>query len=384
MSSAKTVLAKCLIAGLFCSGAMAFALLTAHRRSASQNSRGVPAEFAPVAAVVVTQHLFEKRYAGRDILRTALAAGAKVLIALDANILGDQAGWLDSLGLSPEERRIVTLLPVPVESQWVRDFGPIPIFRDAARLTFVEGVYPHNQEADIAFSKRLASSLAVAHEGMPIYFEGGNFLTDGRRCFMSSLVPDAQIFADARNGEEGKTDPRAATALELRNRIGCLDVILIENPPHPHIDMYAKIVSPDTVLVGELEEKTLSLFRDQEGVAPLDYQRLQATLDEAAAQLAKHLRVIRIPVPVPFRGTNRNFTNALLINGHALVPSYDRMGFDYDNYPDQELKDYYENKVRGIYEAQGFQVTFANADALIYNGGALHCVALQIPTPPRL
>ena len=341
----------------------------------------MPGEFEPVESILMTHHLFGERYGGLAIARAALAAGANVKIIAGATdgIGVDTAAWLTALGFSSEEHARIQVLPIPVDTQWVRDYGPVLVMGAQQRLRFVDGVYPHDADLDDAFTGALAKMMGVDDEPMPLYMDGGNLLSDGKRCYMSAPRAKAEIVPLADPNAVPKIDARAAIHDAYTARLGCTTIAWIEQPPHEHIDMYAKIVTPDTVLVGEVTDRTLALFRDEDGQVPLVFRELKESLDGVANQLSAYLKVVRIPAPVPFRGTLRNFTNALLVNGKAIVPSFASYGFDYDEYPDKELEAYYEAEVRKVYSGVGFDVVFVNADALIHNGGALHCVALQIP-----
>jgi agmatine/peptidylarginine deiminase len=106
---------------------------------------------------------------------------------------------------------------------------------------------------------------------------------------------------------------------------------------------------------------------------------IKARLDELAVILSAHFKVKRLPMPLPYRGVFRTYANSLLVNNTAIVPRYHRYGWNYDDYPDAALAADYESKVAAIYREFGYDTRFVNADGLIFNGGAFHCVALQIP-----
>jgi agmatine/peptidylarginine deiminase len=84
-------------------------------------------------------------------------------------------------------------------------------------------------------------------------------------------------------------------------------------------------------------------------------------------------------MPLPYRNTFRTYVNSLLVNGTAVVPRYSRYRWNYDSDPNATLTKLFESKVTTIYKELGYRVRFVNADDLIFNGGAFHCIAVQIP-----
>src|SRR5690606_37071267 len=106
--------------------------------------------------------------------------------------------------------------------------------------------------------------------------------------------------------------------------------------------MFAKIVSEDLVLVSEIVPETIAHLKKDLGFVPENVTALKASLDQAAAQLARFKTVRRLPMPIPYRGGFRNYVNSILVNGTAVVPRYRRFGWGYEEYPDQPLAEYYE------------------------------------------
>jgi hypothetical protein len=116
---------------------------------------------------------------------------------------------------------------------------------------------------------------------------------------------------------------------------------------------------------------------------PPELKQLQESLDRKAQELARYLEVVRLPMPMPYRGTFRTYANAALVNGRALVPSYRRFGWRQEEYPDAALAPYYEQRAREVYRAAGYDVQFLEADGLAFNGGAWRCVTAPIPATQK-
>jgi agmatine/peptidylarginine deiminase len=140
-----------------------------------------------------------------------------------------------------------------------------------------------------------------------------------------------------------------------------------------HIDMWAKFLNNNTVLVNQLEPATAqtdSSFSD-------NLQAIHAYLEARVADLqAMGLTVVRIPMPLPLAGMTRSYTNSLLLNGTALVPVYRNPA------PDQDLFGDYERRVKAAYEAAGFKFVPILSDSMIAQGGAVHCVTMQYGMMP--
>ena len=62
----------------------------------------------------------------------------------------------------------------------------------------------------------------------------------------------------------------------------------------------------------------------------------------------------------------RSYTNSLLVNGTAFVPQY-------------ATDPVHGPRVEAIYQDLGFKVVWVPSDSLIRDGGAVHCVTMQVP-----
>src|SRR5690606_24587989 len=105
----------------------------------------------------------------------------------------------------------------------------------------------------------------------------------------------------------------------------------------------------------EVHQETLRLLEKQNGFVPMEAEELQADLDRMAAEFAKYLKVVRLPMPLPFRNTFRNYTNALLVNKTMIVPTYEAPSGGLYRYPDEALKGFYASKVATTMTALGFE-----------------------------
>lgn len=340
-------------------------------QAAPSPSREPVPEYAPVAAVLLSADLFEADYHAPELLQAITWAGAEALIALPGPGDGRKlTARLRQSGVSEAALAHTRIVSLPHGNIWMRDYGPLPVFDAQRGLLFLDFRYSDpSSRANDGFPQVAAKALGLPVERVDVELDGGNFLTSGDFCFTSAA--DLPI---TRN-----SNPGAEALPKFGRRLGCRTTVVIRNPPHAHLDMWAKIVDDHTVLVNELDDATLAAAGGQLGQVPDDLKELRDALNSKAEELSRYLKVKRLPMPLPYRGAFRTFANALLVNGHAIVPSYARYGWNYDDYPDAALEQDYEARVRRVYESAGYQVRFINADALVYNGGAFRCVTSPVP-----
>jgi agmatine/peptidylarginine deiminase len=348
----------------------ATAALTSLPALAAPRVEPVP-EYAPVQAVLLSEDLFSAGYHAPELLAAITAAKAEPWIVTAASRkTSELEAQLLEAGAKPEQLKAAAFFSIPHGNLWLRDYGPVMVREGDApgSLAFVDLKYDGAASVNDDFPRALGKRLAVPTSYVPALVDGGNLLTAGDFCFTS-----AEKKASLEDGP-------VAFAKRHGAALGCKTVLVVENPPHEHVDMWAKVVARDTVLVNELSADSLKLVEAQYGHIPPDVEELKSRLDGGARQLEKAgMKVERIPMPLPYRGGFRTFANAVLVNGTAIVPSFKRFGWGYDDYPDAKLESSYEEAAKRAYERHGFRTSFVNADGLIFNGGGFHCVLLQIP-----
>lgn len=312
------------------------------------------AEFAPTDKIVLPIGLFQFNYQAAKLVQEIRKAGATV------EIVGQKT--LTEEGDVPTHDPTVD---VDHTNIWLRDFSPIP-FRTKREVRYlgIDSGTPDPENA--AFGEMLSKQLSLAYLPTSAALDGGNFLTDGTNCYMSGPLGESKIETSERDHDVKKT-------------LGCRRLVLIENPPHVHIDMFVKILDSKSVAVNEITAASLDLAKDSLGDIPLDILELKNSLDGAAKQLEKYLHVVRMPMPVPYKNTFRTYTNSILVNGTAIVPDYKHYREVGGSYPDESLLAELRQKASDIYRQFGYKVAFVNADNLIYNGGAFHCVSMHLP-----
>ena len=320
----------------------------------------LPAEWEPSEAVVITWPVL---YPGfwdfyRDLV-TAIAPAARVDVLIPHAIyalavlsyLGE--GW-------PGDRRL-RLLVTASDDIWIRDYGPLTCIDKASRRVMTDAIFDPPEMLfanDDSFPVRYAAHLGCASRPLALHLEGGNLWSDGE----GTLVTTEGLYA--RNFPMPPDDVRR----QLLAGFGAETLIVV--PPlrmegTGHIDVFAKLATPDTVLV--TEPRSIVNGRRLAAVAEV----LRASRNAAGSTY----RVVELPgVPAYCNwGVSRiwpTYTNALTVNRRVLVPTY--------GFPERDaaaLAVY--RQAMPDHEIIGIDArTAANA------GGAVHCLTMQIPAAP--
>ena len=298
---------------------------------------------------------------------------------------------------------------------WARDWGPTSARMrrkeagERSDAVFIEANYfvsrPYQDGAPLGFVEYLRGRMredpevelfegevgGVLHGSLPVYLSWGNFLIGGDA---HGFVASAPLFARIEGMEDREKRIFARwIARVLRRDVGCRRVSILETMPYErtgHIDMWGKFVSAETILVSSLEEgQRVDVPKPFVGV----FDEIRAYLDERAQEIeGMGYRVVRIPNPVPIFTRDeemifRSYANSLLMvgedgRGTAFVPRYARSKVGLwggrAEYPDAGKAEEAEKRVEAVLRDAGYEVMFVPADDLIAEGGAIHCVGMQV------
>lgn len=250
------------------------------------------------------------------------------------------------------------------DSVWMRDYGPQFVY-DTADSDW--GVVDFHYYPGRALDDR-TPALVAGYRGVPlidrqteqvVYTEGGNLNHDGLGC----VVYSRRTYERNPGVPEDVIDQRILTAFQA-NRAIVPEAPALDGTGH--VDMFLKIIGPDTVLVGQYAP-------DQ-----VDYQTLEACaelFENSTNGEGKLWHVVRIPQPnVYFYSfiwpVVRTYTNSLIANSQVLVPVY--------NIPqDQEALAIYQNLMADR------TIRPLDATGIISSGGAWHCVTMEVPGPDQ-
>ena len=272
---------------------------------------------------------------------------------------------------------------------WARDWSPLTGKTASGENRLLDFNYYPNRQTDDFTAQSFIDALPYERVSIPVYNEGGNFMSnDDGVCMMTSRVTDA-------NRDQYFSEDMILNADQIkayyREFAGCRQVHIFPRIPYEgtgHIDMWAKFLDNDTVIVNEIRDELLAL-PNMESWQRQRVKEVQSFLEARASQIAAlGYDVVRIPMPAPVfstGGTNmfRSYANSLLVNGTAMVPRYlsparNELGVN-GRYVDSGLLKAYENEVISIYEGLGYNFKWVNSDDTIAIGGAIHCTTMQVP-----
>lgn len=247
------------------------------------------------------------------------------------------------------------------EGIWTRDFGPWTAVDADGNPAFIDVIYYPNRRRDDAVPTLMGRYFNAPTYRAPVEIEGGNFMSDGAgRCFFSSKVLEVNVGSDAQD----------LTDL-FYDYLGCEYSVILEplyGEETGHIDMFSKLVGPNTMLVGEYSERDDSM---NSYLLERNVQKIR----RFAEQTDWPLEIIRIPMPAPRRsGAYPSYTNSLIVNDTVIIPIY----------PSQPQ---YERAAIAAYQrafSRAYRFITLNADDIIEMGGAIHCTTMGFVTSPAL
>lgn len=337
--------------------ALAALLLLAPQPSLAEESAHLIADFAPQQRLVVgvTQMVQHHPESLVDLLRT---------IDGDAPVLG-------IIGMEPEReavdrlleahdlpREAIDLLRLPMQTMWLRDFGPI-VGEDPDGETFFldahyEGTERNPDDDDVP--RRLARHFDVSIRPTPLQMEGGMLLSNGEGMVMLS---SRALLRHVRRGQELE-DVQNMVSATIPGR----SIFLVEplpGEPTGHLDVFLALVAPDLCVVAGFDPEI-----NPKAAAQVDEF---ASRVEGAATGAGPLRLARVPTPPPTKNAWFSYTNIVQLGDLVLVPTYSQVD---DRWNRQALEFYREllpdRDVRGV-----------DATTLIEKHGALRCVSITLP-----
>ncbi len=235
---------------------------------------------------------------------------------------------------------------------WIRDYGPWTVQKEDTSFGITDFTYNRPRPYDDAFPQELAALWGLPCYTTSLRHAGGNFSVDGMgTCFASSLVDDenSQGYGEIATIFEQYTGNDAFHMLERTN---------VEYTGH--IDMYFKLLTPDTILLGEYDDPGGN-----------DYAIIESNRELLAGLTGPYGRpynIIRIPMPDVYGWFDvvRSYTNSLIVNDVVLLPVYN---IDMD---DVAIRIYEE-------VLPGYTIHPIPCADIIQSGGAIHCITMGVP-----
>lgn len=300
-----------------------------------------PVEHAPMESILWgcnDTYLVVDTY--RDAFRGLHGSGVTSEVVVDSNYVASELRYeMTSRNVPLDD---VSILVAALDSVWMRDYGPIVLKdtvtgeRKVADLLYYPGRYQ-----DDRFPRAYASYRGWQRVAVNLYYEGGNFMTDGRGLGMSSQ--GVLWFND---------DLTQTQILREFQKLGCDRVEFFEplvDEGTTHIDMFARIMSDTDALVSRY---------------PSNHRQNRVT--EAAARKLQQLgyRVTRVDANHTY-DEYATYSNSTLANGIALIPVYGNTARD--------------QAALNAYASLGYRAVGIDSRLIIRYGGATHCLSMQVP-----
>jgi agmatine/peptidylarginine deiminase len=256
----------------------------------------------------------------------------------------------------------VHYVKLPLDSMWVRDYGPLFVQRPGGSLAVLDAQYVPPLKTDEArplddqAASRMAARAGVEVIPVSLKIEWGNILSNGDGLAAMGTT------ALSRNASDAEGARRVVRA--LGKQMALRDIVFVNgltDEPSGHVDMVLAFLAPDVVVVGQCD-------------AAADPQAA-AELDEAARRLASQktsrgpVKVHRVPMPPKRDGVWRSYTNVVFANGVLLVPSF------------SDVNAALENEVMSLYARllPGWKIVGIDCDSLADKCGFLHCICMNVP-----
>lgn len=295
------------------------------------------AEFAPVDEVLLgcnDSYLVLDAY--KEII-AGLGGSVKISIICPSRTVANELRYeftYDQIDLTN-----VKFYLAPIDSVWMRDYGP-NFARDAAgKVVVVDTNYFYDRPNDDAFVKKWAAFRAFPVVYADVDMEGGNLMADGRGTIMTSniLYPV--------NSRYSTTSLRSL----MKSKVGATRWSTVKpliDEGTGHIDMFAKFMNGTSALVAAF---------------PSGHKNY-ATLESNAAYLRSlGYAVTRVPMADADISTH---VNSLIVNDRALVPVYRK--------PTDAL-------ALSTHSRFGYRAVGVDCRLLIDYGGAVHCISYGVP-----
>lgn len=262
----------------------------------------------------------------------------------------------------------VTVVPMAVEDNWLRDCGPVFLV-DENRLTqtavgfrfnaWGEKYHPYDGCRRAAADIAALAQVPLMQSDMVL--EGGAFYVDGQGTL---LTTESCLLHDNRNPGMRKADIEA----ELRRMLGVQKIVWLPGNPAEvetdgHVDGIASFIAPGGVLFNAADPDQGDYYRAM--------QENRRALELATDVQGRRFEILDLPVP---RGAQNHgsarfcdiYANYILVNGAVISTAFD--------VPQDE-------QARAVF-ARAFpdrRIELLPISAISLGGGATHCATQQQP-----
>lgn len=290
-----------------------------------------------------------------EIARLVSPTTHVILIAPDADGVRHARAALKTAGIDDDN---ITFLDCPIDTPWIRDYGPFAVRDHSGMLQLIDAPYGTERMQDDRLPEHLGRHLELSVVETTLIVEGGNLLSNGD----GLLVCSTSMVGD--NQDQGLTVKQIRS--KLLDQWGAREAVFVDplaGEPTGHVDMLMTFPRVDTVIVGDYPEDSTDRFN-------------HLLLNETAERLAsvrlrdgRALTVLRVPMP---EQTDPDvwptYCNVVYANGVLLVPYY------------PESRDSFHAAV-AVYRRvlPGWRIAGVDCSTIIRSGGAVHCLTATIP-----
>lgn len=330
-------------------------------KSSSTAGISIRAEFNPQSALLIgaSELVRFHQQVFKDLVKAVQGRIPIIGFVNDENEFEIGREILDKAGLPVNA---VHFIKHPLNSMWIRDYGPIFSRLANGTVGIVHATYSNPdvndpRTKDDAFATYIGKLLHLKVDRMPLVLEGGNLMSNGEGLMVTSTRvierPENQRYTVQQIGKLLGTHLGCQTLTYLRP---------LENEPTGHIDLCLTFLRRNLVVVGKYD-KTY----DPVNAAILD--DMAAMLKDMETSMGP-MMVERIPMPPRTKeGEWRSYCNVLIINGIILVPSYTGI--------DPALEKEAVNTYKRLMPT--WKVETIVSDSLIKKQGFLHCIGITVP-----
>ncbi|GIW71864.1 MAG: hypothetical protein KatS3mg102_1406 [Planctomycetota bacterium] len=306
-------------------------------RAGGQRGPHAPGEFEPVRELLLgtpDAYMVEDLY---PAILDAVRGEVQTTIYVDNRYVQYELEDLFyATGVDDADYRYVV---TPLDSIWIRDYGPLFTKDAAGQLEVVDLDYYPERPYDDRFPVTFARERGLRRKPLRLAWEGGNFTSDGRGNLFAT-----DVLYTYNSGSTGQID--AAVGQAFYGRLHVLEHMRNDGGTG-HLDMFALMTGPRSFLLNRFPRGHINARRMDDHAARLEGMGYEVTrVDLADTGFS-------------------SYTNGLIVNRVALVPTYGRSSTD--------------QRALAAYRAAGYHAVGIDSRRIIQWSGAIHCVTMTVP-----
>ena len=298
-----------------------------------------PAEFEPMEGVLIEYNTISGFGISYQIIKEMAEDVEVVTIVASTSEQNYVTSQYQSHGVNLDN---CVFLIAPSDSIWTRDYGPWFIFNGDDEQGIVDMIYNRPRPNDDQIPTRFGNWRSIPVYAMSLETAGGNYMTDGQGISISTDLV----------WEENPGITHAQIDQMLNDYCGIDTYHVVPDALGDyikHIDCWAKLLSPDTIMI--IEPSTSHPHYE-------DFEEAVDYFESQACCYGTPYNIVRV-----YTHNSEPYINSLILNNKVLVPI---TGSQWDD----EAIVSYQSALPG-YEVLGFTGSWQSTDAL-------HCRTMGI------